>query len=116
RLARRGGTAGGAAAADARRLMLLGVLGFVLSFANPWTWRPLWQPFEFFLTLRHEPLYREIGELQPLDWRNNARNGLAVLIVLWPLLALWRWRRSGFDLVEALCLAFFTALMLNTQR
>ena len=109
-----------AAAAGVRagslRLFAIAVAGFAFSFANPWGWRPLWQPFEFFLTLRHEPIYQGIGELQHLDWHNNARNGLAVLMVLWPVLAVWRGRRAGFDLVEALCLGFFTALMLNTQR
>jgi hypothetical protein len=111
-----GGARAAAARAGFRRLLAIAVAGFAISFANPWGWRPLWQPFEFFLTLRHEPIYQGIGELQRLDWHNNARNGLAVLIVLWPLLAMWRWRRAGFDLVEALCLAFFTTLMLNTQR
>src|SRR5262245_40703376 len=117
---RAAGRAPAAAAALVRagslRLFLIAVAGFAISFANPWGWRPLWQPFEFFLTLRHEPIYQGIGELQHLDWHNNARNGLAVLMVLWPVLAVWRGRRAGFDLVEALCLVFFTALMLNTQR
>ncbi len=114
--ARARGAAAEAAHAGFRRLIVIALAGFALSFANPWGWRPLWQPFEFFLTLRHEPIYQGIGELQRLSWANNARNGLAVLLVLWPLLAAWRWRRDGFDLVEALCLGFFTTLMLNTQR
>ncbi|MGH7730612.1 MAG: hypothetical protein ACRENJ_05100, partial [Candidatus Eiseniibacteriota bacterium] len=114
--ARARGATAAAARAGFRRLILIALAGFAISFANPWGWRPLWQPFEFFLTLRHEPIYQGIGELQRLDWRNNARNGLAVLLVLWPLLAAWRWRRVGFDLVETLCLVCFTALMLNTQR
>jgi hypothetical protein len=102
--------------AGARRLVVIAIAGFAISFANPWGWRPLWQPFEFFFSLRHEPIYQGIGELQHLDWRNNDRNGLAVLLVLWPLLAAWRWRRAGVDLVETLSLIFFTTLMLNTQR
>ncbi len=110
------GPAAAAARATLRRLVLIALAAFAISFANPWGWRPLWQPFEFFLALRHEPIYQGIGELQRLDWRNNARNGLALLIVLWPLLAAWRWRRAGFDLVESLSFAFFTTLMLNTQR
>ncbi len=114
--ARARGATADAARAGFRRLVLIALAGFAISFANPWGWRPLWQPFEFFLTLRNEPIYQGIGELQHLEWGNNARNGLAVMLVLWPLLAVWRWRRTGFDLVEALCLAFFTALMLNTQR
>src|SRR6185503_17741870 len=68
--------------AGSRRLFLIAVAGFAISFLNPWGWRPLWQPFEFFLTLRHEPIYQGIGELQHLEWGNNARNGLAVMLVL----------------------------------
>jgi hypothetical protein len=117
-IARRGsGAAALAARAGFRRLLVITLAAVAISFANPWTWRSLWQPFEFFFTLRHEALYQGIGELQHIDWRNNSRNGLAVMLVLWPLLALWRWRRQGgFDRVETLCLLFFTALMLNTQR
>ena len=110
------GAAAAAVRAGSRRLFAIALAGFAISFANPWGWRPLWQPFEFFFTLRHEPIYQGIGELQRLDWRNNDRNGLAVLLVLWPLLAAWRWRRAGIDLVEILSLVFFTTLMLNTQR
>jgi hypothetical protein len=117
---RAAGRARGAAAlavrVGSRRLLAISVAGLAVSFANPWGWRPLWQPFEFFFTLRHEPIYQSIGELQRLDWHNNDRNGLAVLMVLWPLLAVWRWRRLGVDLVEIPCLVFFTTLMLNTQR
>ena len=36
-----------------------------------------------------------IAELQPVMWSNNARNGLPVLVVLWPLMIVWRWRRLG---------------------
>jgi hypothetical protein len=110
------GVAAAAIMAGTRRLLVVAIAGAAVSFLNPWGWRPLWQPFEFFLTLRHEPVYRGIGELQPLDWRNNDRNGLAALVVLWPLLAAWRWRRAGIDWVETACLVFFTALMFNTQR
>lgn len=101
--------------AGTRRLLVIALAGFAISFANPWGWRSLWQPVEFFLR-RHEPIYQGIGELLPLEWRNNDRNGLAVLLALWPLLAVWRWRRAGFDLVETLVLIFFTTLMLNAQR
>ena len=74
------------------------------------------EPFAYGLILKGEAVYRSIGELQPLDWHNNARNGLVVVLVLWPLLALWRWRRRGLDAAEiALCVCV-TALMLRTQR
>jgi tetratricopeptide (TPR) repeat protein len=68
------------------------------------------------LFLRSEAIYRTIGELQPVMWSNNARNGLPVLVVLWPLLLLWRARRFGLDRVEAILCALFTIAMLNTQR
>jgi len=110
------GAEAAAARAAFRRLSAIALAGLAISFVNPWGWRPLWQPFDFFLHLRHEPIYQGIGELQPLDWRNNDRNGLVLLLVLWPLLAAWRWRRAGFDLVEALCFAFTTPLMFTTQR
>src|SRR5206468_13110421 len=80
------GPAGAAARAAVPRLLAIGGLSAAVSFLNPWGWRPLWQPFEFALRLRHEPLYRSIGELQRLDWSNNGRDGLAVLMLLWPLL------------------------------
>lgn len=105
-----------AARAAFRRLSVIALAGLAISFVNPWGFGPLWQPFDFFLHLRHEPIYRNIGELQPLDWHNNDRNGLALLLVLWPLLAAWRWRREGWDLVETLCIGFYTPLMFGTQR
>lgn len=111
----RGATAA-AVTAGSRRLLAIAVACLAVSFVNPWGWRALWQPFEFFLTMRHEPIYQGIGELQRLDWRNNDRNGLAVMLVLWPLLAAWRWRRAGLDVVEVLCLLSFTTLMLAAQR
>ena len=86
------------------------------SFANPFGWRALWQPFEYFLTWRHELIFRGIGELQPVQWRFNLLNGLPLLVAGWPLLVLLRARRHGFDLVEALMLAFFLWIGLSTQR
>jgi len=86
------------------------------SFANPFGWRALWQPFEYFLTWRHELIFRGIGELQPVQWRFNLLNGLPLLVAGWPLLALLRARRQGFDPVEALMLAFFLWIGLSTQR
>ena len=110
------GAAAAAARASARSLLSIAGLGLAVSFLNPWGWRPLWQPFTFALTLRHEALYQSIGELRRLDWANNDRNGLAVLMVLWPALAIWRWRRAGLDVVEGGLIVLLTPLMLSAQR
>jgi hypothetical protein len=105
-----------AAAARARRLALAALGALAISFVNPWSWRALWQPFEYFLVWRHEPIFRIIGELQPVDWRDHLFTPLAALVVGWPALIALRAGRRAFDRVEAvLCLAF-TALALTTQR
>src|SRR5439155_813618 len=75
------------AAAGAGRPPRTGRLGVVLlasaavSFLNPFGWRALWQPFDFFLHLRHEALYQSVGELMPIDWDNNRVNGLLALMI-----------------------------------
>ncbi len=78
------------------------VLAAAACFANPWGWRSLWQPIEYALFWRNEPLFRTIAELQPLDGSAHLRNGLPLLLAAWAALAAWRWRRRGFDPVEAL--------------
>jgi hypothetical protein len=98
------------------RLLLAAAMGFALSFLNPFGWRALWQPFDFTLHMRGEPIFRIISELQPINWSLNNRNGLALLLVGWPLLLLWRARRSGLDLVELLLCGFFTYLAVGIQR
>ena len=102
------------------RAPLIAVLGaaIAVSFANPFGWRALWQPFEYFLTWRHEPIYSTIAELQPLTatWRAHGRSGLLVLIVAWPLLVVWRPRARRFDPIEALTCALFTALVISSHR
>ena len=87
-----------------------------ISFVNPWGWKALWQPFDYFLHWRHEPIFQTIGELQPVDWSYHARDGLAILIVGWIVLLIWRARAFGLDRVEALMFALFAALALPTQR
>lgn len=93
-----------------------GLAGAAASFLNPFGWRALWQPFEYWLTWRHEPIYRSIGELAPVDWGVNLTNGLPALVVAWPALALWRAARGRADAVELLLCALFTWLGLTTQR
>ena len=99
-------------------LRLLGLLAAsaAASFLNPAGWHALWQPFEYYLYWRHEPIFRLISELEPVNWAANFRNGLPVLLVLWPALLLRRWRRSGFDLAETLLFLMFVTLALTTQR
>ena len=105
-----------AATARARRLALVGLAALAASFLNPTGWRALAQPFEFALFWRREPLYRLIGELHPLIWSTHLRDGLPLLMLGWPLLLLWRARRKGLDLVEALLCLFFTAVAVSSQR
>jgi hypothetical protein len=89
---------------------------FAAAFANPWGWHGLWQPFEYALVWRGEPIFRTIGELQPLVWSSHLRDGLPLLIAAWAVLAVRRARRRGFDLVEALGGLAFTAAAVSSQR
>ena len=99
-----------------RRLLLASALAVAVSFVNPWGWRALWQPFEYFFDWRHELIFQSIGELKPVVWSNNLLNGLPLVLLAWPVLLLWRASRFGFDRVEALTLAFFAAIALGSQR
>lgn len=98
------------------RLALTGAIALAACFLNPYGWPVLWQPFAFWLHLRNEPLFVGIGELHPLSWANNQTDGVFVMIVLWPLLLLWRATRAGFDLAEAIVCAFFTYTMAQSER
>ena len=105
-----------AATARARHLAFVGLAALAASLLNPTGWRALAQPFEFALFWREEPLYRLIGELHPLVWSTHLRDGLPALMLGWPLLLLWRARRMGLDLAEALLCLFFTAVAISSQR
>jgi hypothetical protein len=97
---------------------LLGALAgsAALSFANPFGGAALWQPFEYQLHLKQDPLFRTIAELKPVDWSENRWNGLPLLVAGWPLLAALRSRRGRGDLVEWGLIALFLPLGLGTQR
>ena len=99
-----------------RKLLWVGLAAAAFSLVNPWGWRALWQPFEYFLYWRHEAIFQTIGELQSIGWRNNSRNGLLLLAPLWPLLMVLRWRRRGFDPAEPLVMVLFYAMAFPTQR
>lgn len=103
-------------APPARGLWLAGLAGAAAMFVNPWGWRTLWQPVEFWLVWRHEPIYRAIGELGGVRWRYNWLNGLPLLLALWPVLIAARTRRWGFDRVEAMMCAVFSASLLVGAR
>ncbi len=91
------------------RLLVIALLSFAVSFLNPFGWRALWQPFDFALHWRGEPMFQAIGELQRLPLHALRWSGVAFLLVLWPVLILWRGVRRGWDVVEVLlCLVFIT--------
>ena len=101
---------------ELRGLEWVTLAAVAVAFLNPFGWRAVWRPFEYLFVLRHDPLLSGISELQPLDWKVNLWNGLPLLIAGWPVLALWRWRRHGPDVVEwGLCL-LGTLLALSGNR
>ena len=99
-----------------RGLWLAGLAAVAISFVNPWGWRTLWQPFEFWFTWRHEAIYQQITELMPVVWSTHVRDGLPLLVILWPLLTLWHPRRARLDLVEVMMCAMFTATVFVGSR
>ena len=103
-------------APPARDLWLTALAAVAISFVNPWGWRTLWQPFEFWLVWRHELIYRDIGEMGHVVWSIHQRDGLPVIMLLWPLLALLRLGRPGLDRVEVMMCALFSALVAVGQR
>ena len=106
----------GSALEGRRHALAILAASAAISFVNPWGWKALWQPFDYFLHWRHEPIFQTIGELQPVDWSYHARDGLAILIAGWIVLLIWRARAFRLDRVEALMFALFAALALPTQR
>jgi len=99
-----------------RRLVLATAASAAVAFANPFGWHALARPFEFLFAWRHEALFRSIQELGPPVWSQNLANGLPLLLVAWPLFALWRTARGRGDTVEWLTLLVFTPLALSSSR
>jgi hypothetical protein len=87
-----------------------------ISFVNPFGWRALAQPFEYFLFWRHEPIMKTIIELAPLDWGSHWKSGLPLLVITWPLLLAWRARHDRWDVLGISSCALFTTLALTAQR
>jgi hypothetical protein len=98
------------------RLVRVGAAALAISFVNPFGWRALWQPFDFFLHARHELMYRTIKELEPVVWQRYIHTVLPLLVGGWGALIAWRAWRRAFDRVEVLLCVAFTALALSTQR
>jgi hypothetical protein len=85
-------------------------------FINPFGWKAVTQPFEYQLSLKDDPLFRTIAELQPVDWSVNVANGLPVFLALCAGAALVRAMRKGVDRVEWVLLLLFGWLGLGAQR
>jgi hypothetical protein len=102
--------------ASSRRLLLVALLSIAVSFLNPFGWRALWQPFDFFLHGRSDPIYQTVIELGPIHWSAMWKTGLPLLIAGWPLLIVGRLVAGRLDLVEALVCVAFTVLAFAGQR
>lgn len=111
-VARRHGDSG----SGIRRLWLVTIACVAVSFLNPFGWSALWQPFDYLLHVRDTALFQGIGELRAVGWSGNETNGAFLLLAGWPLLIIWRARRTGIDVAEALTCLFFTAYALPAQR
>ena len=103
-------------AGSRRRLLLAALACVAVSFVNPFGWRALVRPFQFFFSWSHEPLFRSIEEVGPIVWQQNWSNGLPVLLAGWPLLVIWRARQGRSDRVEWLMVVAFTLLALSGSR
>ena len=61
-------------------------------------------------------MFVNIGELQRLPFAALRWAGVGFVLVLWPVLLLWRVRRHGLDLVEALVFAVFATFAWSSVR
>jgi len=90
----------------------------VASLVNPFGWRALVQPLEYFTVWRHEPVYQSIGELTPtfqyLDM--HVRDLLIPWLAVVVLAALVRWRARGFDAAQAVLLLVCLTQAVSTHR
>jgi hypothetical protein len=110
----RSGGAGEKAAV--RKLLWVTLASGLVSFVNPFGWGALWQPVDYFLHLRNEPIFLDIKELKPYNWSDNLTNGGDLLMIGWPLLVLGRVFRRRADAVDVMLCVTFTALTLTSLR
>jgi hypothetical protein len=103
-------------ASSPSRLWLILVACIAISFLNPFGWRALWEPFDFFLHRRHELIYRTILELNPPDFRESWREMVPLALLLWPALFAWRSWRGRWDGVELVLLVGFSVLAWRASR
>lgn len=99
-----------------RDLALALLVSALASFLNPYGWRVLAQPFEYFLVWRHEPIFQNIGELRAPDWEAYAPTGLPVFLALMVALAVLRIHRRGADLAQLIILGLLVPQSLGSQR
>ncbi|MFN8589512.1 MAG: hypothetical protein U0704_17100 [Candidatus Eisenbacteria bacterium] len=86
------------------------------AFVNPFGWKLLAQPFQYYFVWRHEPIYQTIDELQPVTFSLTDVDLLPFWIASIVGLAIWRWRARRFDLVQLLLLLVFIPMSLQTGR
>lgn len=96
-------------------LALVLALAFAACFANPFGWAAVWQPFDYVLHQRHEPIFLSIAELHGIPWHDHVRDGLPLLLAAMPLLALARWRRR-LDVAQLALYAMFLPQALGSAR
>jgi hypothetical protein len=101
---------------QATTLGLVMLVAAAASLVNPFGWRALAQPFEYFLTGRHEPIFATIGELQPIDWSVSIANGLPLFMLLLVVGALVRARSHGPDWAQVAIYAICLPQALGSQR
>ena len=99
-------------------LVLAMAAAAVASLANPFGWRALAQPLEYFTVWRHEAVYQSIGELTPtfkyLDV--HVRDALVPWFLVVVLGAIARWRARGFDAAQAVLMLVCLTQAVGTHR
>lgn len=90
-------------------------LALAACFVNPFGAAALWQPFDYVLNQRHEPIFLSIGELHPIPWKDNLRSGLPLLLAAIPALALVRWRKR-LDIAQLALYVIFIPQALGAVR
>ncbi len=90
--------------------------GALACFANPFGWKALWQPFDYFFHGRQELIYRSIAELAPIEWSVNVRNALPAFLALFAVALVARGLRRGWDAAELAIVAVALPQTLASQR